>query len=158
MEQTGLPEGTIRGICGTLAQTDNTDTHATALSLCETWGVGWQQMEALAQMSRKDLEAVTGGLATRGAAIAGIAQSLLMEKLSDPMVTAGMSPKDLSTISVQQANLAMAHGKQPPIMQVNNFNYNPGDIEALKQMRQRQVFAKERLERRGVVIDTEAES
>lgn len=157
MDETGLPEATVKGICGTLAQTDAADVRATALDLCDRWGVGWGIMEGLAQMSRKDLEAVTGGLATRGAAIAGIAQSLLMEKLSDPMVTAGMSPKDLSTISVQQANLAMSHGKQPSI-QVNNFNYNPGDIEALKQMREREVSAKERLERRGVVIDTEAES
>lgn len=151
---TGLPVAVVTGVCAELASKPD---HAQLLELCDRWGLGWQELQRLSEMRPRDLNAAGKGIAGQAVMISALAQRALAKKLSTPGVVEGMEPKDLSTIAKQQSDIAMGWTKDAPVQGGNTYNFNIGDIAAIRQMRDTQKPARARLVELGVPRELLAE-
>lgn len=136
--QLQLAPAVVAGVCSELAR--NPD-HAQKLELCQKWGLAWPELQRLAEIRPRDLEALGKGLAQQGIMISSLAQGHLAQKLSEPAIVAGMEPKELSTIAKQQSDIALSWAKEAPASMGggNTFNIAGGSIkEILDLMAQRQ--------------------
>lgn len=153
----GLAPAVVAGVCSELAK--NPD-HAQKLELCQKWGVGWPELQRLAELRPRDLEALGKGLAQQGLMISSLAQGHLAQKLSDPATVSLMEPKELSTIAKQQSDIALGWAKEAPVqMGGGNTIIMGGSIQeilALKAMKETEKPALARLIEQGVIIPTEA--
>lgn len=116
---TGLPPATVVGVCSELAK--NPD-HARKLELCHQWGVGWQEMQRLADMRPRDLNAIGKGIAQQGFMLCALAQAGLAKQLSDPAKVALMEAKELSTIAKQQNDIGISQIKETPASMMGGGN------------------------------------
>lgn len=153
-----LAPAVVTGICSELAR--NPD-HAQQLELCQKWGVGWPELQRLAELRPRDLETLGKGLAQQGIMISSLAQGHLAKKLSDPAAVELMEPKELSTIAKQQSDIALGWAKEAPVSMGggNTINIVGGsiqDIMNLKAMKESEKPALARLIEQGVQIPSEA--
>jgi len=148
---TGLAPAVVVGVCSELAK--NPD-RAQMLQLCQTWGVGWPELQRLAEMRPRDLNAIGKGIAQQGFMLCAMAQKGLAQQLSDPARLALMEPKELSTIAKQQNDIGISQIKETPASMMgggNTINIIGGSIQeimALKAMRETEAPAAERLKQR----------
>lgn len=155
-----LPLNVVKGVCAELAR--NPD-HAQQLQLCQAWGIGWPEMQRLAEMRKPDLESIGRGLAVQATMICSMAQNALAVQLSNPAVVHGLQPKELSSIMKQSSDVALGWSKESPANMGggNTFNIIGSgglqDIIALKQMQQDKSSAKERLLARGLPLEVLAQ-
>lgn len=130
-----LPLAVVTGVCSEMAR--NPD-HAQQLELCQRWGVGWQELSRLKQLHPQDLSQIGRSIAQQSIMIAAIAQGHLAQKLSNPAIIESLEPKELSTISKQQSDIALGWTKEAPtsIGGGNTINIMGGTIQEILQLKQ----------------------
>lgn len=148
MDSTGLPEGTIKGVCGALAASGRfRQDRAVMLDVATTWGAAYEQVELMAALRLPDLQAAIRGAASQGLMIAGLAQDLLVKKLGNPGIVDKLGPKDLSTIAKQQFDIAdkATATKGPGTVNTININGDVSLIRTLKELRSTEKPARARV-------------
>lgn len=148
MDATGLPEGTIKGVCGALAASGRfRQDRAVMLDVATTWGAAYEQVELMAALRLPDLQAAIRGAASQGLMIAGLAQRELVRRLNSPGELADIKPEKLSTIAKQQFDIAdkATATKGPGTVNTININGDVSLIRTLKELRSTEQPARARV-------------